>query len=77
MLRSLEHAPLKARRPRPLGKIIERGLDVDAVARVLVRAERPGKAVRVNITLDEGLLSQINRVALNRSGFLADVAGAG
>lgn len=50
--------------------------DIDVVARVLVRAERPGKAVRLNITLDEGLVARIDRVAKNRSGFLADAARA-
>lgn len=55
---------------------IEPDPDVDEIARVLVRAEKPGKAVRVNITLDEGLLTAIDRVAKNRSGFLADAARA-
>jgi predicted RNase H-like HicB family nuclease len=53
---------------------VERDPDVDEVARLLVRAERPGKAVRLNITLDEGLVAAIDRVAKNRSGFLADAA---
>lgn len=48
--------------------------EVDEVARILVRAERPGKAVRINVTLDEGLIAAIDRVAENRSGFLADAA---
>lgn len=48
--------------------------DVDEVARVLVRAEKPGKAVRINITIDDGLLAAIDQVAANRSGFLADAA---
>ncbi|WP_010545657.1 type II toxin-antitoxin system HicB family antitoxin [Sphingomonas elodea] len=48
--------------------------EVDEVARILVRAERPGKFVRVQITMDEGLLARIDRVARNRSGFLADAA---
>lgn len=48
--------------------------DVDEVARILVRAERPGRSVRINITLDEGLLAAIDRIAPNRSGFLADAA---
>ncbi|WP_025294460.1 type II toxin-antitoxin system HicB family antitoxin [Sphingomonas sanxanigenens] len=48
--------------------------DVDEVARLLVRVERPGRAVRLNITLDEGLLARIDRVAKNRSGFLAEAA---
>jgi len=33
--------------------------------------------VCLDITLDEGILSRIDRVASNRSGFLAHVAGAG
>lgn len=53
---------------------IERDPEVDEVARILVRAEKPGRAVRVNITLDEGLVAAIDRVAENRSGFLADAA---
>lgn len=53
---------------------IERDPEVDEVARILVRAERPGKAVRLNMTLDEGLVAAIDRVASNRSGFLADAA---
>lgn len=43
-------------------------------ALLLVRAERPGKAVRLNVTLDEGLVAAIDRVASNRSGFLAEAA---
>lgn len=50
--------------------------DVDEVARVLVRAEKPGRSVRVQVTMDEGLLAAIDRVASNRSGFLADAARA-
>lgn len=50
--------------------------EVEEAARILVRAEKPGKAVRLNITLDEGLVAAIDRVAKNRSGFLADAARA-
>ncbi|MCX8475398.1 MAG: type II toxin-antitoxin system HicB family antitoxin [Sphingomonas sp.] len=53
---------------------IERDPEIDEVARVLVRAEKPGKAVRINITLDEGLVAAIDRRASNRSGFLAEAA---
>jgi len=53
---------------------IERDDEVDEVARILVRVERPGRAIRLNITLDEGLVAAIDRVASNRSGFLADAA---
>lgn len=53
---------------------IEPDPEVHEVARVLVRVELPGKAVRLNITLDEGLVAAIDRVARNRSGFLAEAA---
>ena len=55
---------------------IERDPEVEEAALILVRAEKPGRAVRVNVTLDEGLLAAINRVAGNRSGFLAEAARA-
>lgn len=48
----------------------------EEVARLLVRGERPGRAVRVQITLEEGLLARIDRAAPNRSRFLADAARA-
>lgn len=48
--------------------------EVAEAARVLVRAEMPGKSVRINITLDEGLVAAIDRIASNRSRFLADAA---
>ncbi len=48
--------------------------EVREAARILVRAERPGKSMRLNITLDEGLVAAIDRVAKNRSGFLAEAA---
>lgn len=53
---------------------VERDPEVDEVARVLVRGDRPGRAVRINISLDEGLVAAIDRVAPNRSGFLAEAA---
>lgn len=67
------------------GDAVPEPSDLDAIepdaaiveaARVLVRAERPGRVVRLNITLDEGLVAAIDRVAKNRSGFLADAARA-
>lgn len=56
--------------------VMEIDPDIEEVARILVRAERPGRAVRLNISLDEGLVARIDRVAKNRSGFLADAARA-
>lgn len=50
--------------------------EVDEVVRLLVRAELPGKAMRLNVTLDEGLVAAIDKVATNRSGFLAEAARA-
>ncbi len=44
------------------------------VARMLVAGERPGRAVRVQITIEDQLLAKIDRVAANRSRFLADAA---
>lgn len=44
------------------------------VARMLVAGERPGRAVRVQITLEDQLLAKIDRVASNRSRFLAEAA---
>ena len=60
--------------PSELAAII---LDPDVVeaARVLVRADVPGRAVRVNITLPEDLLAAVDRYATRtghtRSGLLA------
>jgi predicted RNase H-like HicB family nuclease len=50
------------------------------VGEVLVPVEMPGRAVRANITVDEGLLRRIDTAARaagnTRSGFLADAARA-
>lgn len=52
--------------------------DIDEAARILVRAEIPGRAARVNITLPEDLLAAIDRHAkragYTRSGLLAQAA---
>lgn len=61
--------------PSPM-ETIARDPEIDEVARLLVRAERPGKAKRINIMMDEGLIEAIDRIASNRSGFLADAARA-
>lgn len=53
---------------------VERDPEVDEVARILVRGERPGKSVRLNITMDEGLVAAIDRVSTNRSGFISTAA---
>jgi predicted RNase H-like HicB family nuclease len=55
---------------------IPRDPDVEEYCRALVRVELPGKAIRLNITMDEGLVAAIDRVAKNRSNFLAEAARA-
>lgn len=48
--------------------------DVDEAVRLLVRVERPGRALRLNVTLDEGLVAAIDQIAPNRSAYLAAAA---
>ena len=67
MLRGGEPIP-----PRSLN--IPSDPEVDEYCRILVRVELPGKSIRLNITMDEGLVAAIDRVASNRSSFLADAA---
>jgi predicted RNase H-like HicB family nuclease len=46
------------------------------VAITLVPVVIPGRARRVNVTLDEALLEEIDQISDNRSGFLAEAARA-
>ncbi|WP_458097354.1 type II toxin-antitoxin system HicB family antitoxin [Roseomonas sp. WA12] len=48
--------------PTPLEQV-ERDPEVEELARILVRAELPGRAVRVNITMEEGLLAAVDATA--------------
>ena len=48
--------------------------EVEEFCRFIARVELPGKAVRLNITMDEGLVAAIDRVTANRSSFLAEAA---
>jgi predicted RNase H-like HicB family nuclease len=52
--------------------------DVSEVSRMLVRAELPGRAIRLNISMDEGLVAAIDKAAkardTTRSAFLAEAA---
>ncbi|MFH5927185.1 type II toxin-antitoxin system HicB family antitoxin [Roseomonas xinghualingensis] len=65
--------------PTPLERV-ERDPEVEEFARILVRAELPGRAVRVNMTMEEGLLAAVDATAQrqgkSRSAFLADAARA-
>jgi predicted RNase H-like HicB family nuclease len=46
------------------------------VAITLIPIVLPGRARRVNVTLDEALLEEIDQISTNRSGFLAEAARA-
>lgn len=48
--------------------------DIEVASYFLAHVELPGKSVRLNITMDEGLVARIDRVARNRSAFLAEAA---
>lgn len=75
MLRDKDPIP----HPTPIERV-ERDPEVQEVARILVRAEIPGKVIRVNITMDEGLLSAADAAASRRgqtrSAFLAEAVRA-
>ncbi|HVJ50985.1 MAG TPA: type II toxin-antitoxin system HicB family antitoxin [Aliidongia sp.] len=51
---------------------------IHEVSRMLVRAELPGRSVRLNISMDEGLVAAIDKAAkardTTRSGFLSEAA---
>lgn len=57
---------------------VESDTDGEEVARVLVKVELPARWVRVNISMEENLLSRIDTAAkrhgMSRSGFLAEAA---
>jgi predicted RNase H-like HicB family nuclease len=61
--------------PTPLEEVAA-GRDATTVAITLVPVTLPGKAQRVNITMDQGLLDEIDAVADNRSRFLVEAARA-
>lgn len=73
MIEDGDHIP----KQRPLDKI-DHDPEIKEAARILVRADLPGKAVRLNISLDEGLIEAIDATAqsrgMTRSGFLAEAA---
>lgn len=61
-------------RPMSLDEAKAHEFAEDASAFIVVEASLPSKALRVNITMDEGLLRRIDAVAKNRSAFLAKAA---
>lgn len=50
--------------------------EASTVAVTLIPVVLPGRARRVNVTLDEALLEEIDQISDNRSGFLAEAARA-
>lgn len=46
------------------------------VAILLAPVDMPGRALRLNVTLDENLVQRIDAITSNRSAFLADAARA-
>ena len=65
-------------KPRDLAEIKAAGEDwiewEDAIVTTIPLIKIQGKAVRINITLDEGLMKEIDAASDNRSGFLAEAA---
>jgi predicted RNase H-like HicB family nuclease len=59
--------------PTPLDKI-EIDPDVDMHALILIEAHQPARKMRINVTMDMDLLTEIDRVATNRSLFLSNAA---
>lgn len=62
-----EPTPLAAVRPDP---------DLNVVCLTLVEITLPGRAKRINVTLDENLIAEIDSITQNRSRFLAEAARA-
>ncbi len=61
--------------PTPL-EAVAVNREASTIAITLVSVTLPGKMQRVNITMDEGLLDEIDSVADNRSRFLTEAARA-
>ena len=61
--------------PTPLEEVAAEK-EPSTVAITLVPIVLPGRARRVNVTLDEALLEEIDQISNNRSGFLAEAARA-
>ena len=60
--------------PRSLDAIMDDPDNHDAIGFLVDVPARPGRALRINVTLPEDLVQAIDRAATNRSRFLADAA---
>lgn len=67
--------------PTPLGALAAQRAEPDVVAVALLQVTAPGRSVRVNITMDEGLLARLDvaaaRRGASRSGLLAELVARG
>jgi predicted RNase H-like HicB family nuclease len=61
--------------PSPLDEVAATK-EPSTVAVTLIPVVLPGRVRRVNVTLDEALLEEIDQISNNRSGFLAEAARA-
>jgi predicted RNase H-like HicB family nuclease len=73
--------PVSARLDAPLPEWlieVEAGVPANELYRVLIPVDLPGKAVRVNLSMDEGLVARVDSAAaaqgMTRSAFLAKSA---
>jgi predicted RNase H-like HicB family nuclease len=60
--------------PSTLDAIMADPRNRDAVAFLVPIFDKPGRAIRINVTLPEDLVRDIDRVTTNRSRFLAQAA---
>lgn len=60
--------------PMNLDQAKKHPLAKGAEAFIFVKASVPGKSVRINVMLDSNLIADIDRVATNRSAFIAEAA---
>jgi predicted RNase H-like HicB family nuclease len=67
-----DHEPIPE--PSTLDTIMDDPENRDAVAFLVEVGARPTKSLRINVTLPEDLVAAIDRVAKNRSRFLAEAA---
>lgn len=67
-----DHEPIPE--PSSLDIVMADAVSRDAVAFLVDIGVRPAKSIRINVMLPEDLVAAIDRVAPNRSRFLADAA---
>lgn len=60
--------------PSTLDTIMADPRNRDAVAFLVPIPDKPARAIRINVTLPEDLVREIDRVTTNRSRFLAEAA---